>query len=77
MENTICVVVSPVLFNWKLRVITLRFVSFTKQAIMRNKQFFTRNNEIRYASITRNLRVTEFRWKPYVQAKIVHYYDIQ
>jgi hypothetical protein len=31
--------------------------------ISRNKQFFTRNNEIHYASIMRNLRVTEFRWK--------------
>jgi hypothetical protein len=25
-----------------------------------------RNNEIRYTSIALNLRVTEFRWKPYL-----------
>ncbi len=56
VEKTLCLVVSPVSFNWKLRVITLRFVSFTKLAI-------TRNNEISYAPITRNLRVTEFRWQ--------------
>jgi hypothetical protein len=36
VEKTLCVVVSPVSFNWKLRVITLRFVSFTKLAITRN-----------------------------------------
>jgi hypothetical protein len=37
---------------------------YAKHEIPRNKQFFTPNNEIRYASITRNLVVTEFRWKP-------------
>jgi hypothetical protein len=28
------------------------------------------NNEIRYASITRNQHVTEFRWKPYLKTGI-------
>ncbi len=36
VEKTLCLDVSPVSFNWKLRVITLRFVSFTKLAITRN-----------------------------------------
>jgi hypothetical protein len=31
-----------------------------------------RNKEIPYASITRNLRVTEFRWKPYLKTKGGH-----
>ncbi len=48
--------------------VTFRFVFetgyFAKHVIPREKQFFARNNEIRSASITRNLRVTEFRWKP-------------
>jgi hypothetical protein len=29
-----------------------------------------RNNEIRYTSIQRNLRVTEFRWKPYLKTDL-------
>jgi hypothetical protein len=29
-----------------------------------------RNNEIRYVSITRNLHVREFRWKPYLKTGI-------
>ncbi len=36
VEKTLCMVVSPVSFNWKLCDITLRFVSFTKLAITRN-----------------------------------------
>ncbi len=36
VENTLYMVVSPISFNWKLRVITLRFVMFSKLAIMRN-----------------------------------------
>ncbi len=56
-------VVSPILFNWKLRVITLRFVSFSKLAVTLNMKL--RNNEIHNASITRNLLITQFRWKPY------------
>jgi hypothetical protein len=36
VKNTLCIVVSPVSFNWKLRVITLRFISLSNLAITRN-----------------------------------------
>ncbi len=42
----------------------------TYYVIPRNKQFFMRDNVIFSASITRNLRLTEFRWKPYLKTGI-------
>jgi hypothetical protein len=52
----------------KLCYISFRFETgyYAEHVIPCNKQFFMRNDEIRYASITRNLHITEFRWKPYV-----------
>jgi hypothetical protein len=47
VEKTLCMVVLLVSFNRKLRVITLRFVSFSKLAITRNSQFRVINNFLR------------------------------
>jgi hypothetical protein len=62
---------SPVSLNYTIlrNFISFRFIgeneNFGKHGISQNKQLISRNNEIRFASKSRNMCETNFRWKPY------------